>query len=354
MSGLRSPISTAMTANQDPTVYRKRRTVEVAAFVARGLGLATTLAFLLHALGPMSADLLPALQAACVAGIALMAVGNALAVINFRRPWGRRFHVLNAVQVAIDTATVTGIVIWAQGYNQQTAWPVLIIAIVVAAYRLRLAGALTVWAITSAAFAAAMHAIAHPTLRDGEVASAVILGLIIAILCGIQGNAFDQQVKQLNKARAALQHQAHHDPLTGLPNRDQLAEYAAARHGRPLAVLLLDLDGFKLVNDTYGHATGDRLLQEVARRLDVGLRDGDLAGRIGGDEFVVLMPGADRHTADEVAGRLRTEIRRPMAIDGRSVTVGVSIGVAAGSDPFEDLSREADAAMYRDKATSRR
>jgi len=178
-----------------------------------------------------------------------------------------------------------------------------------------------------------------------------------AVLSGIQAEAFARQVKELEAARQALHHQAHHDPLTGLPNREQVTAFARTQRGRALAVLGLDLNGFKQVNDSLGHSAGDRLLQEVGRRLATGLRDGDLAGRTGGDEFVILMPGADRRTAGDLADRLRDEVRRPVGIDGRQVRVGVSIGIAcraAGEDiDLDTLSRDADAAMYEDKSLSR-
>ncbi|WP_433384403.1 diguanylate cyclase [Actinoplanes sp. CA-142083] len=346
-----------MTTTCDPSLLRKRKTVEAASFVARGVGLLATVAFLAEAMGPMSHHPPPALRTSLWLGVLLMLIANVLTAVNHRRPESPYYSALSAVQVALDTSTVTGIVVWAQGYNAQTAWPLLIIAIVVGAYRHRLAGALVVWAVTTAGFGLAMKIIPQPALREGEVLTAAVIGLIVAVLCGIQGDAYSQQVKELERARQALHHQAHHDPLTGLPNRDQVASFAATQRGRALAVLLLDLNAFKLVNDTLGHAAGDRLLQEVGRRLSAGLRAGDLAGRIGGDEFVVLMPGASPATAGELAARLREEICRPVDIDGTPAVVGASIGIAcrdAGSDlGLDALTRTADEEMYRDKVASR-
>ncbi|MEU4242889.1 GGDEF domain-containing protein [Actinoplanes sp. NPDC026619] len=336
---------------------RKRRTLEGAAFVARGLGLVCTLIFLAGALGPASEHVPPTLRTSCILGVFLMVCGNVVAAINFRRPTGPRYSAYSAIQVGIDTSTVMGIVVWAQGYSGQTAWPLLMIAIVVGAYRHRLAGSLVVWSVTSAGFVVAMNVIPSPALRTGELPMCLMVGLIVAVLSGIQGEAFARQVRELELARRAMQHQAHHDGLTGLPNREQVDAYAAAQRGRSLAVLVLDLNGFKLVNDVRGHAVGDRLLQEVSHRLATGLREGDLAGRIGGDEFIVLMPGADEHTAAELADRLRDDIRRPVVIDGDEVAVGTSIGIAcrpAGSSrTLDDLTRDADTAMYEDKALSR-
>ena len=345
-----------MTARHDPSKLRRRQTVEAASFVARGIGLIATIAFLSGG-GPLGPHQPQLLRNVCQLAVCWMAIGEVLSAIGFRRPGARRYELGSAVQVALDTSTILGVVVYAQGYHGQTAWPLLVIAVLVGALRHRLAGALVVWAVSSAGFAVAMGRAPDPAIRHGEVSTAVVLGLLVAILCGIQGEAFFRQVKELERARRALHHQAHHDPLTGLPNREQIAAYASAQRGRALAVLLLDLNGFKQVNDTLGHAAGDRLLQEVGRRLGAGLREGDLAGRIGGDEFIVLMPGAGARAAADLAARLRDEIRRPIDLDGRSATVGTSIGIAcraAGDQAdLESLSREADAAMYRDKAASR-
>ncbi|MCM4079750.1 GGDEF domain-containing protein [Actinoplanes sp. TRM88002] len=180
--------------------------------------------------------------------------------------------------------------------------------------------------------------------------------LAAALDRGAMVSALREQEEQLRDA-------ALHDPLTGLPNRVLLADRmlqaglrAARQPGHRFAVLLLDLNGFKAVNDSLGHAAGDVLLIEVARRLTGLLRESDTVARLGGDEFVVLLDGlptdgAERLVKDSIAARL-TE---PYAIDGGRVTVGVSIGVALsrdGSDP-EGLLREADAAMYRAKLASK-
>jgi diguanylate cyclase len=346
------------TTAHEPTVLRRRRTLEAAAFVARGVGLIATLVFLAGALGPASQHIPPTLRTSCILGVILMLAGNLLAAVNLRRPGGRHYSALSAVQVGLDTSTLMGIVVWAQGYDGQTAWPLLSIAILVGAYRLRLAGALIVWAVTSAGFITAMAVIPEPALRPGELPTALLLGVIVAVLSGIQAEAFARQVKEIEAARQALHHQAHHDPLTGLPNRDRLNAYATTQHGRALAVLMLDLNGFKQVNDTLGHVVGDRLLEEIGHRLSAGLRDGDLAARMGGDEFIVLLPGASRDEARELADRLRDDIRRPVDVDGSPVSVGTSIGIAcraAGEQTSLDtLIRAADAAMYDDKALSRR
>jgi diguanylate cyclase (GGDEF)-like protein/PAS domain S-box-containing protein len=160
-----------------------------------------------------------------------------------------------------------------------------------------------------------------------------------------------------------LEHQAFHDRLTGLANRalfrDRL-EHALARRNRnqhPVAVLLLDLDDFKVVNDSLGHAAGDRLLVLVAERLRGRLRAADTTARMGGDEFAVLLD--DPAAADEathVAERLIDALAAPYQLDGRELFVRASIGVALAArtgQPADELLRDADMAMYAAKARSR-
>ncbi len=155
-----------------------------------------------------------------------------------------------------------------------------------------------------------------------------------------------------------LEHQATHDPLTGLANRTLFADRIADRLGSPTAVghhhavLLVDLDDFKTVNDSLGHAAGDELIRSVARRLATCLRPGDLAGRLGGDEFALLIEDlTDPVGAAVIASRLDASIGVPHHLDGITVTTSASIGIAylddAGS--VEEVLRNADLAMYRAK-----
>ncbi len=160
-----------------------------------------------------------------------------------------------------------------------------------------------------------------------------------------------------------LLHDALHDPLTGLANRVLFRDHverALAGRGRrraKVAVLFLDLDNFKVVNDSLGHRAGDRLLVEVARRLSATIRATDVAARQGGDEFTVLLDRVRSvGEATEFAERLFEELGRPIELDGRAIVVGVSIGIAmaAGSDiAADDLLAHADAAMYEAKAKGR-
>ena len=159
-----------------------------------------------------------------------------------------------------------------------------------------------------------------------------------------------------------LQHQALHDALTGLPNRTslhQMLQTSLRRSGRDndeLALLLLDLDGFKEVNDTFGHLHGDTLLRQVGHRLQERLGSRGTVARLGGDEFAALLPGAAGPEADEVARSLLDALSSPLGVEGVELFVGCSIGVALapehGDDP-DTLLRRADVAMYaakRDRA----
>ncbi len=153
---------------------------------------------------------------------------------------------------------------------------------------------------------------------------------------------------------------AEFDAMTGLANRatfqDRFAALDRAPPGRaPFgALLLVDLDGFKPVNDTFGHAAGDACLVEVAARLRLSCREGDLVARIGGDEFAILLATTAPGIAEEVASRLIAAVSRPMTWAGRAFTIGASIGIArTGGRPSADLFVAADAALYAAKAEGR-
>jgi diguanylate cyclase (GGDEF)-like protein len=151
-------------------------------------------------------------------------------------------------------------------------------------------------------------------------------------------------------------HQAFHDSLTGLPNRllliDRLdhALARAARVNTQTAVLFIDLDTFKTVNDSLGHAAGDELLREAAARLLDCVRSADTAARFGGDEFVVLLEDVDEDRVARVANRILEAMSEPFKVRNRQVFIGASIGIAVGGDQADDLLRNADLALYRAKA----
>ncbi|MFI5978735.1 putative bifunctional diguanylate cyclase/phosphodiesterase [Streptomyces sp. NPDC051452] len=182
-----------------------------------------------------------------------------------------------------------------------------------------------------------------------------------------------RDVTERVRLQAQLQHNAEHDPLTDLPNRalftkrvqQALSGRRATDRGAALrgtAVLFIDLDGFKAVNDTIGHQAGDELLVQAARRLQDAVRHGDTASRLGGDEFAALIAGdgtreraARERNILELADRLRGTLSQPYAIDGNDVRVNASIGVAFAEPGLGagELLRNADLAMYRAKSTGK-
>lgn len=193
-----------------------------------------------------------------------------------------------------------------------------------------------------------------PIRSGGRRVKLALLGLLTAAAIGLAA---------LNHKRLAaldrISHQAFHDPLTDLPNRVLFCQRLTAalaradRQGHRVAVMLLDLDRFKTVNDSLGHDHGDRLLRIVATPLRAVLRTEDTLARLGGDEFTVLLEDvADESEATEVAERLLSTCREPFFIDGNEVSVGLSAGIAlseAGRDQVDELMRDADLAMYRAK-----
>lgn len=167
-------------------------------------------------------------------------------------------------------------------------------------------------------------------------------------------------VTRVKEYEAELYEQATHDRLTGLPNRELLSQRLTAalqipsRRGSGFALVFLDLDGFKFVNDSLGHDAGDELLRQVARRMELAVRETDLVARIGGDEFVALLqPIGDEEEALTIAERLREELRSSTTVCQATVSIDASIGVVMGSaetcSDASTLMRNADIAMYRAK-----
>ncbi len=176
----------------------------------------------------------------------------------------------------------------------------------------------------------------------------------------LENDRLEQSVSDLEELRAQLHQQAYHDALTGLPNRAYFAERVAssiAKHeNRPPAVLFLDLDDFKTVNDSLGHHAGDELLIAAAARVRSAVRAGDVPARLGGDEFAVLANAATPDEIDEIANRLVRALDAPFVIDGRAVSVHASVGVAFGDGiaSADELLRNADVAMYSAKHGGKR
>jgi len=166
-----------------------------------------------------------------------------------------------------------------------------------------------------------------------------------------------------SQAKQRIRHMAEHDPLTDLPNRRQLqakldlAIAFAKRSGKMVAVMFIDLDGFKAVNDTLGHQVGDDLLKEVAKRLRHGTRSSDLVARLGGDEFVVVLSELDRpDDATILASKLNELIARPISIASKSIRISTSIGISiypSNGHSGEDLLGKADDAVYQAKAAGK-
>ena len=181
------------------------------------------------------------------------------------------------------------------------------------------------------------------------------------LFVGSYGVARD--ISERKQAEATIAFQAYHDLLTGLPNRslfkDRLGQaiVAAKRHGQTLAALFLDMDRFKVVNDTLGHLVGDGLLQAVAQRLRGSLREGDTLSRIGGDEFMVLLPHIrNRDNAAFIARKILASLKQPFNVEGHEIFVGISIGIAVfpdDGDSIETLVKHADIAMYHAKDSGR-
>jgi diguanylate cyclase (GGDEF)-like protein len=207
----------------------------------------------------------------------------------------------------------------------------------------------------------------------------VMLAVLIGVLAGSRNRALEQVHRattelredidrreaveaQLREREEQLRHLAFHDPLTGLANRilfyDRVSHalLTHARNRETFAVLFIDLDGFKQINDRYGHAAGDSVLCEVAGRLRQGLRAGDTVARFGGDEFAVLVERlTDAPDASRAAERIVTSVRQPIDLGGPAVTVTASVGIAMNrlGDSADDILREADQAMYAAKTAGK-
>jgi len=183
----------------------------------------------------------------------------------------------------------------------------------------------------------------------------------------IMAKKLNAQLQELNNQRQYLHKVAHHDPLTGLPNRILLEDrieqalISARRDKLEIAIMLIDLDGFKPVNDTFGHDIGDALLQECATRMLNCVRETDTVARYGGDEFMIIISARDlqlrgmstRHVSRQVADKIRNSLNTPFEIDKREIQISCSIGIALYPQDGDDknaLIKNADSAMYAAKA----
>jgi diguanylate cyclase (GGDEF)-like protein len=189
------------------------------------------------------------------------------------------------------------------------------------------------------------------------------LSLSMALLAWFMINGRDRALLLAAEMTEELRQMAQHDALTGLPNRALFSDRVqnalayARRHGTRFAIIFLDLDKFKPINDNYGHSVGDQLLQQAAKRLQESIRASDTVGRIGGDEFVLLVGElAEPDVALALAEKIRQALRHPYRIDDHELTISCSLGVAIypdhGTNELE-LTKGADEAMYRAKETGR-
>lgn len=173
------------------------------------------------------------------------------------------------------------------------------------------------------------------------------------------GSRLTELVASLEEQVAAARDLASIDPLTGIPNRRRFYELCNLEmaHDQPLSLMLVDLDRFKSINDRYGHLVGDEVLKAMVDRALRGIRDGDVLARLAGDEFVLLLPGADTQTALQVAHRLRRRIAtQPVNTSAGLIPVTLSLGVAERTDDMhhvDQLIQAADHAMYSAKGAGR-
>jgi diguanylate cyclase (GGDEF)-like protein len=223
-------------------------------------------------------------------------------------------------------------------------------------------GGYVVWDLASAVSRAAnLVSTAQPTGETPGARSDEIGTLVTSfnrMMATIEQQA--EEIGQFPRRLEQLTKQAFRDSLTGLPNRalfmDRLSHglTGAKRRHEHLAVLFLDLDRFKVINDTLGHTVGDQLLVEVSDRLGSSLRPGDTVARLGGDEFGILLEDvADSETAEAVALRIEEELAKPLHFEGREIFVSASIGIALSSARLgmpEEILRDADLAMYHAKS----
>jgi diguanylate cyclase (GGDEF)-like protein len=195
------------------------------------------------------------------------------------------------------------------------------------------------------------------------LSAGVLLSVLLGLLLFVLGTGRERALRLVGERTSELRHQALHDALTGLPNRalimDRIEQLLVRnrRSGAIGAALFVDLDDFKNINDTLGHGAGDRLLMAVAARLESTLRDADTIGRMGGDEFVVLIDGASLEVDPEVVAEKLIEVmRQPFELEGAALPlmVNTSIGIAVGDRASGgDLLRDADVALYQAKGAGK-
>ena len=234
--------------------------------------------------------------------------------------------------------------------------PTLVICALRGGHRGAALGVLAVGLITNAATAAGLGPFAA---SEGPFAGLIVAQMFIAVsaFSAYIVAALTADLVSRDELAARLRIEADHDPLTGLANRRRFYRDLGAlteRRGVVLALLYIDLDRFKAVNDDFGHATGDRLLVETARRIEHCVRPTDIVARVGGDEFLVVAHVIEPGDADKLAARIETALAEPIVAAGRAVRVTASIGVvtvADGETDADTLVADADRAMFAIKGS---
>jgi len=305
-------------------------------------------------------------------------VAIAFAIVMFARRLNRRGQVDASVTLVLVTLTlVVSLSMWcSQGLYSGAilAFPaLLVVAGTVATRPLFLAllgGMLGVVALISFTAITGLKVYQPAPMGPGRllVVSCILIvsALAISLLMRDLRSArllLQQEMRRLHSSEAKLTHLAHHDPLTDLPNRQAIAMLVqgaierARGQGRQLALLFVDIDNFKTINDSLGHAAGDELLQEVARRLKQAVRGADTVSRQGGDEFIMTLPDLDgQDTAIAVARRMQEIVSQPILLRDMQLVTSLSIGMALfprDGDDFAALLRKAELAMQRAKSTGR-
>jgi diguanylate cyclase (GGDEF)-like protein len=208
----------------------------------------------------------------------------------------------------------------------------------------------------------------HGAINRGVLTSALLLTLILAVVFGASFLVVRKGTRQLHQAQDSLRHMATIDPLTGAFNRGEIMARARKETSRlrrcsertasnTIALIMLDLDRFKNVNDKFGHLAGDLVLRQTTRRIKIELRDYDLFGRYGGEEFLAVLPATDLAAAITVAERMRRAVGdTPFDIEGKSLPVTISLGVSVIASDAIDLTgalKQADEALYQAKNSGR-
>ncbi|UCG74568.1 MAG: diguanylate cyclase [Gemmatimonadota bacterium] len=247
-------------------------------------------------------------------------------------------------------AAATASLLWPEGVAQYSAlvWLLAIVPAFLFAYYKGWRGA-TIALVLAMILLAALE-VGFSTMRGGEVAWWIVGSVTVVLISVSMGAGLVSEAHRRETAEALKL--AYADPLTGIPNRRVLQlflsrEFAATNRGRPFAIVVLDVDRFKTINDTAGHHAGDAVLRAVAEALDDNTRRSDLSGRLGGDEFLALLPGAGVRGALTFAERVRLAVAE--RFEGFVVPVTISCGVAVSNSNMktqDDLWQAADVALY--------